>query len=354
RVLSLTKNTGDIMGEANTLVNMAAAYNDLEELATAEKHAREALKIVAEKNLMAEADVLSVLTAILLKQNKYGELEKHYNRMRQIVEITGNGLMLNLADMGMANIAYHNKDYRKSIQLLNQSLPKLEEQGAWMETIPGYKLLYENYYELGDYKNALDASRKFHSYTDSTYNQDKVKELALLQSKLDFQKKELVYEKEQRVKNVVIASLILIFLMGILLSVFIFKNKQKLNKQKQKLLSSQLEIAEHNLTISELKLNDFARRIQEKSKLIDDMKKKLERNSAIDDNLLTELQQSTILTEDDWNRFKSLFEQVHTGFLNRMKEKYPEVSPAEIRFLTLAKLQLSTKEMAAALGVSTQ
>jgi hypothetical protein len=289
-----------------------------------------------------------------LKQNKYGELEKHYNRMRQIAGITGNGLMLNLADMGMAQIAYHNKDYRKSIQLLNQSLLKLEEQGAWMETIPGYKLLYLNYNELGDYKNALDASGKFHSYTDSTYNQDKVKELALLQSKLDFQKKELVYEKEQRVKNVVIASLILIFLMGISLSVFIFKNKQKLNKQKQKLLSSQLEIAEYNLKISELKLNDFAQRIQEKSKLIDDMKEKLEQNSTTGNNLLTELQQSTILTEDDWTRFKSLFEQVHTGFFNRMKEKYPEMSPAEIRYLTLAKLQLSTKEMAAALGVSTQ
>lgn len=354
RVLSLTKNTGDIMGAANTLVNMAAAYNDLAELATAEKHAREALKIVAEKNLMAESDVLSVLTTILLKQDKYDELEGFYNRMHQIAEITGNGLMLNLADMGMANIAHHDKDYQKSIQLLNQSLPKLEEQGAWMETIPGYKLLYENYKEIGDYKNALDASTKFHDYTDSTYNQDKVKELALLQSKLDFQKKELVYEKEQRVKNVIIISLAIIFILGILLAVFIFKNRQKLNRQKQMLLNTQLERSEHNLRLSESKLNDFASRIQEKTKLIEDMQQKLASFNETDNNLITQLQQSTILTDDDWQRFKILFEQVHSGFLNRLKEKYPEVSPAEIRFLTLAKLHLSTKEMAASLGVSTQ
>lgn len=354
RVLLLTENTGDAMGKANTLVNMAAAYNDLGELDTAEKHAREALVIVAGRNLMAESDVLSILTTILLKKNKYDELEGFYTRMHQIAETTGNELMLHLADIGLAHVAHHHKDYQKSIQLLNQSLSKLEAQGAWRETIPGYKLLYQNYNELGDYKNALEASTKFHDYTDSTYNQDKVKELALLQSKLDFQKKELVYEKEQRIKNVVIASLVVIFLMGILLAIFIFKNNQKLNNQKQKLLNSQLEIAEHNLKISELKLNDFALRIQEKSKLIEDMKEKLEKDSAVGNHLLSELQQSTILTENDWIRFKSLFEQVHTGFLNRMKEKYPEVSPAEIRYLTLAKLQLSTKEMAAALGVSTQ
>ena len=32
----------------------------------------------------------------------------------------------------------------------------------------------------------------------------------------------------------------------------------------------------------------------------------------------------------------------------------PELTPAEIRFMTLAKLNLSTKEMAASLGVSAQ
>lgn len=354
RVLSLTKKSGDMMGKANTLINLASANSDLGELIAAEKYAREALAIVRERNLMAEADVLSVLTAILLQQNKHGELEGFYSRMYQIGEMTGNDFNKYLADMGMAHVAYHNKDYHKSIQLLQQSIPKLEEQGAWMETIPGYKLLYQSYNELGDYRNALEASTKFHSYTDSTYNQDKVKELALLQSRLTFQKKELIYEKEQRVKNVIIISLAIIFILGILLAVFIFKNRQKLNRQKQMLLNAQLERTEHNLRLSESKLNDFASRIQEKTKLVEDMQQQLESLIEADSNLMMQLQQSTILTEDDWKRFKSLFEQVHSGFFNRMKEKYPEVSPAEIRYLTLAKLQLSTKEMAAALGVSTQ
>src|SRR5690606_15006346 len=67
-----------------------------------------------------------------------------------------------------------------------------------------------------------------------------------------------------------------------------------------------------------------------------------------------QLQQSTILTDEDWVQFRTLFEQVHAGFLQRLKEKYPDFTPAEMRFVSLAKLHLSTKEIAAALGVSSQ
>ena len=354
RVLTLCRKNGDVLGEANSLINLASANSETEQFEKAEQFARQALDIVKNRNLMAESDVLSVLTDILLHQNKYDELEGFYERMYQIAEITGNEFSSDLADMGMAQLAYHQKNYVKSVELLQKSLPKLEEQGAWMETIPGYELLYKNYTALGDFKNALNASDKFHEYKDSASSLDKVKKLALLQSKLNFQKQELIYEKEQKIRDVVILSLAVIFLMGIGIAIFIFKNKQKLNKQKELLLSSQLEIAEHNLQLSQVKLDDFTKRIQEKSKLIENMEDQLASYADADSELMSQLQQSTILTEDDWRRFKLLFEQVHSGFINRMKEKYPNVSPAEIRYLALSKLQLSTKEMAAALGVSTQ
>jgi len=37
-----------------------------------------------------------------------------------------------------------------------------------------------------------------------------------------------------------------------------------------------------------------------------------------------------------------------------MQEKIPDLSPSEIRFMTLARLNFSNKEMAAALGVTPQ
>jgi len=61
---------------------------------------------------------------------------------------------------------------------------------------------------------------------------------------------------------------------------------------------------------------------------------------------------STILTDDDWRHFRDLFEQVHPGLLYRLKEKYADLSPAEIRLLILTKLKLPSREMAHMLGIT--
>ncbi len=96
-------------------------------------------------------------------------------------------------------------------------------------------------------------------------------------------------------------------------------------------------------------LKEFTRRISEKNKLIAQLQS--QHSEEEKNELIRELQRSTILTEDDWAAFQRLFEKVHSGFLNRLKEKIPALSPAEIRILTLTRLNLTTREMAGILGV---
>ena len=67
---------------------------------------------------------------------------------------------------------------------------------------------------------------------------------------------------------------------------------------------------------------------------------------------LNELRLSAILTDKDWEEFRNRFEKVHGGFLQRLRLKLPDLSPAEIRFMALAKLQLNNKEMGSILGIS--
>jgi DNA-binding CsgD family transcriptional regulator len=64
------------------------------------------------------------------------------------------------------------------------------------------------------------------------------------------------------------------------------------------------------------------------------------------------LNKVTILTEDDWTKFKNLFEQVYKGFFIRLKEKLPDLTQSEVRLVCLTKLNLDTKQMAGILGVS--
>ena len=58
------------------------------------------------------------------------------------------------------------------------------------------------------------------------------------------------------------------------------------------------------------------------------------------------------LTEDDWNEFRNLFEKVQVGFFDKLKQRFPDLTPSEQRLLALMKLKLSKREMAGMLGIA--
>src|SRR5699024_5481844 len=68
--------------------------------------------------------------------------------------------------------------------------------------------------------------------------------------------------------------------------------------------------------------------------------------------VLQEIENSTLLTDKDWIEFKRLFEQVHPGYIRRLKEAHPGLTASQIRYMVLTKLKFSRKEMAAILGIS--
>lgn len=127
---------------------------------------------------------------------------------------------------------------------------------------------------------------------------------------------------------------LLLLLIGFALAVYVYKNQRKNHLQDQLISVQQLQIKEQELGIAKQQLQHFTQRVLEKNEFIE------------------QLQGATILTDEQWEDFRALFEKVHGGYLRRVKEKFPTLTPAEIRFVALAKLQLSTKEMASMLGVS--
>ncbi|MBN8679501.1 MAG: tetratricopeptide repeat protein [Chitinophagales bacterium] len=59
-----------------------------------------------------------------------------------------------------------------------------------------------------------------------------------------------------------------------------------------------------------------------------------------------------ILTDQDWGMFKTFFERSHPGFIQKMRDRFPQLTAAEERLLLLIKLKLSRQEIASTLGIS--
>lgn len=155
---------------------------------------------------------------------------------------------------------------------------------------------------------------------------------------------EMSLEKQQQInqRNTII---VLVVVLCLIVSGFYF-----MEKRTRLLKDLSLQKTTHSLEIANLNLNSFTQSISEKNRLIEQLQSQQSEQDKT--SLISQLQQSTILTDDNWKTFQQLLEQVYPGFINRIKQTYPNISQGEIRYFVLAKLNLSSREMAAVLGVS--
>lgn len=114
------------------------------------------------------------------------------------------------------------------------------------------------------------------------------------------------------------------------------------------------------LNSAKSQLKHYIASIREKNQLIEGFRREIDRLNSLPNSptqlekgeILEKLQSATILTDDDWDEFKRLFEKVHKDFFMKLKLRYPDLTNGEMRLMALAKLNLSRKEMAEMLGIS--
>ncbi|MEJ5315732.1 MAG: LuxR C-terminal-related transcriptional regulator [Tenuifilum sp.] len=56
--------------------------------------------------------------------------------------------------------------------------------------------------------------------------------------------------------------------------------------------------------------------------------------------------------DKEWQRFEHHFDEVHSGFIKKLKELYPELTPSELRLCAYLRLNMTTKDIAQILNIS--
>ncbi len=148
-------------------------------------------------------------------------------------------------------------------------------------------------------------------------------------------------------RNVIIVGIILLFLF-LLLIINRRSLKTKMKMQQEKLLM------EREVASAKEQLRMFTENVIEKTNLIERLETQVKGMEVSSDqhSIMSELSQQTILTEQDWYKFRSLFEKIHPGFFANLKAKFPDITVAEQRMAALTRLHLTTKQIASMLGIS--
>lgn len=257
----------------------------------------------------------------------------------------------------MADIYLKQNNIALAEELALQAKNDIEQSADFNRYVYLYPFLSKLYAAKGNSVLAqqfLDSSLWVKDSIDRKFN---AMQLARAQQEVESARRQqeiISLEKEKENKLIQRNLLIGFVLLLTILALYIFRLTKKKHKQEQLLKDLTLLEKEKELRAADQQLKDFAFSVSEKSKLLEELEYQLKLKGSEDEKLIQQLQQATLLTDEQWNHFRQLFEKVHSGFLYRLREKLPDLTPAETRYMALAKLHFSTKEMAAALGISQQ
>jgi tetratricopeptide (TPR) repeat protein len=202
--------------------------------------------------------------------------------------------------------------------------------------------------QLGQYDSAFIFLDKYHRLNDSLNTIIARSNYRQLKLRLDFESNASQYklirkekEAETTRRNFLLAALAIA-----LLAAWLLLNRQRL---KYKLAIQQKRMAENEAQSAKDQLQLFTQTLLEKNEQIEQLSSQLHHIRQQSDD---ELIHQTILTDEDWNRFRQLFEKAHPGFFDRLKKAAPDITTAETRLAALLKLNLDSKQMASMQGIS--
>ena len=250
------------------------------------------------------------MAAIYIKKGQPELADRYMNLSRQYVYGSGNATVKKSWYENLYNLSKAKADY-KSVSLYADSLLA--------------------------YKDTVEAMRDKKAFNQAVLKLETEKHMNEV-SQLDHKRKQQVL-----LRNSLLAGLVLLTLI-----VLLWLNRRLLKRNKEK------ELAQQQLRFAEQELINYTRRLKEKNDLLEQLRDEINKENYLNDREgnINRLLEATILTDDDWIKFRQLFEKVYPGFFIRLKEKMPDLSAADTRLLALTKLQLPPKNMASMLGVS--
>ncbi|NAS13507.1 tetratricopeptide repeat protein [Poritiphilus flavus] len=323
------------------------------------------------------------LAIVLLER---GELEQADYHLKKAVEY---GSKVNDEDGYIGNLIQFGKlqrlrrNHPDSEEHLLEALELAQKKGLRKYMLAAYKELKLLKKELGLFQESLHYYDAYLTLKDSIFNADKSKQIAALEfgQELEDQQKEIaLLQQKEKTSSIINWSLGLGLLgLGIIGFLIFYNQRQKTQKErelvnrKQELMASREELAKTALENANLKqkelqqqlafknkeLTSYTLNFVQKNELMHQLQEKIkEVKSAPVANqarLLADLERTIrqhVTIDRDWEDFKRSFEEVHTDFYLRLKEKHPDLSANDLKICALTRLNLSIKESSSILGIS--
>jgi len=362
----------DMEGISTSLNNIGSIYGALQNYPQALEYFLKVLSLARE--IDDKHDISFAMGNIGQLYSKQGEcpkaLEYDFNALNEAKTI-GEKIEIALMYSKIGELYIQVKNYKQAKIFIDSAINLSKSIGDKENIRNAYWKLVILDTATGNYKMSYEDYTQYITYRDSIINLESVKKITQMEVTYKFEKREdsisveqekvgIIKAAEIKRKTIITDSAVVIAILTFLFAILLI-NRQQIKRKNDKLIFEKEKLQmESELANAKIMLGEYIKNMMEKNKLLEQFKTDTEelknfKSKEAEENRIEHLEhlnKTTILTEEDWNKFKDLFEQAYKGFFIRMKEKLPDLTKSEIRLICLTKLKLDTKEMAGILGVS--
>ncbi len=315
RALEMSRQIGMRRSEAKALQNLAVHYMGLGDRAAALACYKESLAIKEElEDRVGMASSLNGIAWICCELEEYDEALRYATRSAEIREEIGLRPGIAAALHRLGNIQGLRGDFAAAVETLNRALAIVGEMGVKSDMRQIHFELAEVLKRRGDYRGAIEHCEEYIRLDREIYSEETNRRLRNMT---------IAYEVEQMEKEAKILRL----------------NNERLEQEaefrKKELTSTAIYLTQKNEFLRKLR-----RRVEEigRDAMLPEVTEHLR-------SIMEDIDEA-VASEQHWSTFEKQFHQVHAGYLEILAERYPKLTPTELKVCALIKINVSTKEIA--------
>ena len=297
------------------------------------------------ENYTKASSYLEEAHALMKPVNKYG-VDYNYNLIR-------------------GRVCMGTKQYKSALNYFGNCVAIAEKNKILVDLSVSKKYYSEALEMLGEHKKALEFLKKSSDAKDTITSQ--LRTTQAIEQKIIFEteKKEqqivlqeseiIVLEKNAKISNLqklLLGVGLFLSLIAIGFGFYGFKQKINRNKAEKAKLDNELEFKKKELTTHALHL-------AKKNEVLESLKSKAEILKTEDSNnkgyqQLIKAINFDLQDDKNWDNFSRYFEEVHQGFSRKAKQEFPDITANDLRLMALLKMNLTSREIANILSISSE